>query len=1036
MRRRPEVASELSKNWADMTVSPSVATEPDDTPPGAASSPFSAAPFRPEADPPSFRSSLLVVLLADLVLVAIIQALVPRHRSPLTGLTVVGALSVPFALLVVMRPILRRLAWRDLTSSLRTSLAYVATAMVGTAAITSAFGVGNVLDAATRRPVVTHLGPVDEIVDITASTDRSEAIRRIQSAATNHVDGVLAADVQPVAVSLISGSRVRTVGARLIATDLVAAGAFGGDANATGLSGATPTEAGHALVSSELAAALGLRPGVQLHIDPIGANLALIVDRVLPARGLASLLSDATATESGANVFVSGALPAVGNQDRIRHLVLVSNKGGVEGGAKLSAAVVTAIENALAPSVSLENGSTSALSTTDASVIAVKADALANAQSASRRYRSIFTGTSLASILIGTLLLIATALSLAEERRHERGVLRAMGLRRAATLAMSAIEGWILALVAAVVGAGLGAVATTGIVAVARRVYGRSDSGLDLRGAIGMAGLGGGLAVGFVAALGASLGAALWETRRDALGALRNLPPAVSHGSRLGRGVGGLVAVVGTGLFATQIKGTRPTLLLVGLVVAIVGAGVIALRPDRSRATLSGLAVATAVGAVAVAKVFKGPFAHADLQTYVTLGIIVSAASVALVLANFDQLSRVTESIGARFPGRGTAGSRALAARLAVSEPRSRPARTAVITATFALTTFTATLLSLLGHVIDTQSTARTARIRGSFVSQVDIVAGSTTLPAWAAQPGIAALGDTAVELAIAGSSQFKPAQMTRFDATYATTPSVVDAALPGIKTNAEAFNRVLGEYGSAIVALPDGLQDRSPYGPGRSVVVSDPASGRTLNIKIVGVTTSAGSSPAVWVSPATAANLVGVIATDRLLLPALAPNSDTEKAILTPDATVAAIRSIGQVVAAQQRSDLALLHLLQAHLSVGFLTALVGLASLLLRAAQERRRSIAVLRSMGAPGAALRRAFILESLSLAIVGSVIGIVAALVSVWRLLASGTFGRLAPLPVPISSLVVILGVALLASVLAAIAPARRATSSSPASALRV
>ncbi len=1035
MRRRFEVAPETSTNWTDMMVSPSAVTGPDHTP-GANPSPFSAAPFRPEADPPSFRSSLLVVLLADLVLVAIIQALVPRHRSPLTGLTVVGALSVPFVLLVVMRPILRRLAWRDLTSSLRTSLAYIATAMVATAAITSAFGVGNVLDAATRRPLVTHLGPVDEIVDITASTDRAEAIRRIESAAPNHVDGVLAADVQPVAVSVASGGPVRTVGARLIATDLVAAGAFGGDANATGLSGATSTEAGHTLVSSELAAALGLRPGAELHIDPIGANLALIVDRVLPARGLASLLSDPTASESAANMFVSGALPAVGNQDRIRHLVFVSNKGGVQGGAKFSAAVVTAVENALAPTVSLDNGSTSALSTTEASVIAVKADALANAQSAGHRYRSIFTGTSLASILLGALLLIATALSLAEERRHERGVLRAMGLRRAATLGISAIEGWILALSAAVLGTGLGAVATTGIVAVARGVYGRSDSGLDLGGAIGMAGLGGGLAVGFVAALGASLGAALWETRRDALGALRNLPPTVIHGSRFGRAAGGVVAMIGTGLFATQIRGTRPSLLLVGLVVAIVGVGVIVWRPHRSRATLSGLGLATAVGAVAVAKVLKTPFAHADLQTYVTVGIIVSAAGVAVMLANFDQLSRVTESIGARFPGRGTTGSRALAARLAVSEPRSRPARTAVITATFALTTFTATLLSLLGQVIDTQSAARTARIRGSFVSQVDLVAGSTTLPVWASQPGVAALGDTSVELATAGSSHFKPVRMTQFDATYAATPSVVDAVLPGIKTNAAAFSRVLGAYGTAIVALPDGLQDRSPYGPGRTVVVSDPASGRTLNIKIVGVTTSTGSSAAVWVSPSTAANLVGAIATDRLLLPAIAPNSNLARAILTPDATVASIRSIGQVVAAQQRSELALLHLLQAHLSVGFLTALVGLASLLLRAAQERRRSIAVLRSMGAPGTALRRAFILESLSLAIVGSVIGIAAAMVSVWRLLASGTFGRLAPLPVPTTSLLAILLVALLASVLAAIAPARRATSSSPAAVLRV
>ena len=128
-------------------------------------------------------------------------------------------------------------------------------------------------------------------------------------------------------------------------------------------------------------------------------------------------------------------------------------------------------------------------------------------------------------------------------------------------------------------------------------------------------------------------------------------------------------------------------------------------------------------------------------------------------------------------------------------------------------------------------------------------------------------------------------------------------------------------------------------------------------------------------------------------------------------------------------------MRLLQGHLAVGFLTALVGLATVLTRTASERRRSIGVLRSIGASASTLRRAFVLEAVSFSVSGAAIGVLAAVLCVWRLLASGEFGRIARPPVEPRLLIMIFAGAVVAAIVAASLPARRATKASPASTLR-
>ena len=131
-----------------------------------------------------------------------------------------------------------------------------------------------------------------------------------------------------------------------------------------------------------------------------------------------------------------------------------------------------------------------------------------------------------------------------------------------------------------------------------------------------------------------------------------------------------------------------------------------------------------------------------------------------------------------------------------------------------------------------------------------------------------------------------------------------------------------ISEPGTAIVGVPDGEQGRgTAFVPGQVVPVRDPYSGRSLNLTIIGVTTSWGTAPSVWTNAATATNLAGPLTVNRLLLPENAVPPSTPASPIASAGAVG-VKSIGEVIAGQQQPERALLRLLQGHLAVGFLTA------------------------------------------------------------------------------------------------------------------
>jgi len=106
-------------------------------------------------------------------------------------------------------------------------------------------------------------------------------------------------------------------------------------------------------------------------------------------------------------------------------------------------------------------------------------------------------------------------------------------------------------------------------------------------------------------------------------------------------------------------------------------------------------------------------------------------------------------------------------------------------------------------------------------------------------------------------------------------------------------------------------------------------------------------------------------------------------------------------------------------------------------RAVRERRRVIGVLRSLGFQPNDVSRAFLIEAAFVTVEGVAIGVLVGLVGTYGLVASNSgFVEGFDWAVPWNEVAIIVGIALVASALAAILPARRAALIRPAEALRV
>ena len=124
---------------------------------------------------------------------------------------------------------------------------------------------------------------------------------------------------------------------------------------------------------------------------------------------------------------------------------------------------------------------------------------------------------------------------------------------------------------------------------------------------------------------------------------------------------------------------------------------------------------------------------------------------------------------------------------------------------------------------------------------------------------------------------------------------------------------------------------------------------------------------------------------------------------------------------------------LFQGYLAMGLLA---GIAVVMVCAVRERRRQIGTLRALGFPAQSVSRSFAIEAGYIALQGTMIGVLLALLTLYTIVARSDAISDLQFAVPIAQLSIVLVATVAASLLATVAPALSATRIRPAVALRM
>ena len=409
-------------------------------------------------------------------------------------------LSLPFLFVLARKPVLRRLALRNAARRPRETALVVLGSLLGTAIMTGSFVVGDTFNV------------VDPPHRVRAARSRStRSCRRSGLAAGPALDARFAGlsrsrrrrhprghgHERVVASVASTGRRVRAAPkAQLLETDFAAARRFGGDAHATGISGPTPGP-GEAAIGADLARVAARRrrrrdrsvrvrhrERLRVVAGAPEARGRRLLDRRRDARRTTCSSRRARSRRSSRRARPAPPRPAASRSCSCR--TGAASKPAPSSPARSSRVDLDAV------------GRRSQSSVNDAKQ-AVLDRADRSGQSLSRLYSSLGTF----AVLAGILLLVNIFFMLADERKSELGMLRAVGLRRVSLVGAFAAEGWCYAVLSAIAGTFVGLGLGRALMAAAAKLFSRrgDDSGIALHFAFKWASVQRGIVVGFVIAI-------------------------------------------------------------------------------------------------------------------------------------------------------------------------------------------------------------------------------------------------------------------------------------------------------------------------------------------------------------------------------------------------------------------------------------------------------------------------------------------------------------------------------------------------------
>lgn len=936
-----------------------------------------------------------------------------------------GLLLLPVAFDLATKGRFRRLAIRNITRRKGEAVLIVAGSLLGTAIITASFVVGDTLDSSVRDIARTHLGPTDEVVTV-EGLDRFDDIQAaVLSTPIDGADGTLVQISSGAAVAGTGDGRRAEASYGIAEVDFDDARAFGDDPASTGLADAGPTPNGdESVINERLAEKLDVADGDQIEVFAYGTSQVFTVRHVVPEVGLTggTVLVPPGTIES----MVSRAQPGTARPPNAS--VLVSNDGGVFDGADGTAGVMDQLEARVADIDNVD-------------VEPVKQDLLDDAEASGQSISTLFSVIGGFSVIAGILLLVNLFVMLAEERKTELGMMRAVGTKRNHLMRGFAAEGAVYATLAAVAGALVGIAAGWVMVKVTGQIISADDPDFALRFAVDPNSLALGALVGLVIAMTTAWLTSARISALNVIRAIRDLPEPKAQRTRLRTLVFSVLGIIVGGLFFTAGLAGSDMAALIGLPIALFSAIPLVGRLLPRRFTVVVLSAAALVWGIAVFSVLPDAFEGSDITVFVFQGIVLVAAAVAIT----SQIDHLWVGLADRLSSAG----RGLSTRLGLAYPLDRKFRTGMLLGMYAIVIFTMTFMSVFNHMFAAQGPTLTNDLRAGYDLFVDSNPANPIPTAdLENEPGAASVA-TLYQAYPDFTSDYEPDPtpwaLTGYDESLLAegTATLLDRE-SRFATDEDAYRAVLGDPSLALVG-ESFLQGEGPPSDvvdvGDEITLINSASGEERTLTIAGLTDD-WLFNGVMVSTDFATEFLGDQVVPSRHYVAVDDGANAQQVAddltgrLVPNGVEA--ETFAETVDGELAETQGFIRLLQGYLALGLLIGIAGLGVVMVRAVRDRRRQVGMLRAMGFSASVVRRAFLLEAAFIAVQGIVIGIGLGLLTAWNVVTNSTvFGEMElPFSIPWMQLAIILAVPLVASLFATVQPAARAARIKPAVALRI
>ncbi len=938
-------------------------------------------------------------------------------------LTLALAVTLMVGVSMLRHPVLRRMGVRNFGRRKGNTALVILGSMVGTALIAGSLVISDSIERAMYLQAQRGLGEIDEVVQIDAqassdgqlplpifdsstvadvTADAITAKSKALGKGAARVDGLMLAITQEVPAEALSDDsdsvRVASPAVTIVGVRWDDLKTFGG--TPPPIASRPDPGPGGAYISSKLATVLELRTGSRLRLrGPKGAQ-TITVAGIVPEEGISGYATPSARSEGTLLTGIEEIRTLLGASPTGVNTLFISNAGGPVDGVDASSAVAGAVQELL---------QTRAPAGTQFAVSQAKKSALAGDGG---EIAAFFLGMSSLSILSGILLIVNLYAMLAEERKSELGILRAVALRRGALVRMFVYEGYLYSVCASLLGALAGVGIAMGLLWGLNRLSRLiKEAWGDVFSVIFYAhpsSLVVAASAGLLATFLTTLFTSIRISRLNIVTAIRDLPaqkPVRRSVRRLVLQVllllsGGALAAAGFALGNAYMMFAGPALAAFGL------AFLLAHRlPGRFVWSVA------AVGVLLYSYLVTGLDAVVDAQEdgpgwTLLAGVFLVVAAVVLTTYNLGIVSWALRKAAYRLP------SLASVLRMAFAYPAAKRGRTGLTLAMFALVLYMVTILSIMGstfrgEIARTSSAQlsgydggvlpgpvtpienfrgrieRNPVLRTSIEDYSELRYGQLNLPAYKAVDYLDEWDNDRE-----GAPKDAPLQdaVTFLPDDYlGSTPETLEERLPEYKSDRDAWQALASDPSLALVTSAyDGGTEwmrRPVIKPGSTLVLRDPASGTEVTRRVIGRIGTAGdfaSSPleGVVLGDAARTDLQSPQTSSRFLI-RLAEGADPTvvKRELRKEfvANGAQTLMVADMVGTASQLIGMWMGMLQAFLAFGLIVGIAGLAVISARAVHERRRDIGTQRAVGFDRRAMRWQFMLETSFVALLGIVVG---------------------------------------------------------------